>query len=978
MKLAPASILANSNFSYTISVTNLGPSDAVGVVVTDALPVGVTFVSADSSGTTNGGVVTWNLGTMTVLQATNLTLTVTAPVTGMTLTNVAGVMSPTGDPNPTNNVTPPVTTDVSPSADVSITKSGPAGVQFGATYAYTLTVSNGGPSTATSLSVTDTLPAGVVFVSSVPSTTTNASSQVIWNLGNVAANVTSNLTLTVKAVTRTTATNIATGGSPTFDPNPANNTSAPVFTSITNRPPLAVNDSGSTAKNVAVTIPVLVNDSDPDGDALTIISVSPTNGTANIVGMNVVFTPTGGFTGTATVGYSITDGFGGTNSALITITVTNHVPVANGQSVATTFNTAKAITLTGSDADGDALTFIIVGTPSGGTLSLLDTNTGAVTYTPTNNFSGVDSFTFRVNDGTADSATATVTVTVSAPTVADLAVFKTGPASAVAGSNLVYTITVTNIGPDIATNVLVSDHLPAGYIFVTANPMISLANSNTVIWAPFNLAPHTKTNYTITAKSLEGGTYTNIATATSFALDPNPTNNDGTLTNSQVRTVVFALADVAVFKDGGTNTPAGGTVTYTITATNSGPSTATNVVVKDILPAGTTFQNASGSPTLSNNVVIWPAMVLTNGASVNFTLALTAPGSGSFTNIALGTSDTGDPNPTNNNGTLSQSRVATKVVASADLIVLLNGPTNAVQGSNFVYSIIVSNAGPSVASNAIASDLLPTNLVFVSATGGGTVSNGLVTWPKVAALASGGKTNYSITVYSPLVGVFTNSASGVSTTFDPNPTNNTGVLPASQVRTTVSIAQFNWIIGTPVLNPQTGLYEETVIITNTGSGTVAGFQVYVTILTPNVYLWNATGTNGAGPYVQYNSPVDPSNHVSMILEFYDPLRVPFTNTLRVVPIIPAASGNVGTNGSVAISNEFTDTRSGTTRFVIEFASVPGKTYTIIYSPDMVNWKVATPSVTASANVTQWYDDGPPKTESVPASIPSRFYRVIKN
>jgi uncharacterized repeat protein (TIGR01451 family) len=164
---------------------------------------------------------------------------------------------------------------------------------------------------------------------------------------------------------------------------------------------------------------------------------------------------------------------------------------------------------------------------------------------------------------------------------------------------------------------------------------------------------------------------------------------------------------------------------------------------------------------------------------------LTAPLSGSFTNIALATSPTPDPNPTNNNGSMGKSRVVTKIVPLADLIVRMVGPANAVVGSNFVYSIIVSNAGPSTSSNAVASDALPTNLVFVSASAGGTFSNGTVTWPKVLAIPDGGQTNYSITVYSPLVGVFTNVASAVAATLDPNPTNNTGVLPDAQVQTTV-------------------------------------------------------------------------------------------------------------------------------------------------------------------------------------------------
>jgi uncharacterized repeat protein (TIGR01451 family) len=78
-----------------------------------------------------------------------------------------------------------------------------------------------------------------------------------------------------------------------------------------------------------------------------------------------------------------------------------------------------------------------------------------------------------------------------------------------------------------------------------------------------------------------------------------------------VRTTVTSLADVAVFKTGSTNINAGSVMVYTITATNMGPSTASNVVVKDNLPAGVTFQSASGSYTLSNNVVIWPGVTLT-------------------------------------------------------------------------------------------------------------------------------------------------------------------------------------------------------------------------------------------------------------------------------------------------------------------------------------------------------------------------------
>ena len=88
----------------------------------------------------------------------------------------------------------------------------------------------------------------------------------------------------------------------------------------------------------------------------------------------------------------------------------NDAPVANGQSITTPQNVAKSITLTGSDVDGDALTYAIVSSPSHGSLSGTPPN---VTYTPATDYTGGDSFTFKVNDGRVDSAPAIVSVTVS-------------------------------------------------------------------------------------------------------------------------------------------------------------------------------------------------------------------------------------------------------------------------------------------------------------------------------------------------------------------------------------------------------------------------------------------------------------------------------------------------------------------------------------------------------------------------------------
>src|SRR5204863_251125 len=112
-----------------------------------------------------------------------------------------------------------------------------------------------------------------------------------------------------------------------------------------NDAPIALDDSTNTLEDMSVTISPLVNDSDVDGDTLTIISVSPTNGAAVISGTNIVFTPNANFNGAATIGYMISDGNGGAASALITITVNavNDAPVAQDDSTSTPEDTSVTI-----------------------------------------------------------------------------------------------------------------------------------------------------------------------------------------------------------------------------------------------------------------------------------------------------------------------------------------------------------------------------------------------------------------------------------------------------------------------------------------------------------------------------------------------------------------------------------------------------------------------------------------------------------
>ncbi len=348
------------------------------------------------------------------------------------------------------------------------------------------------------------------------------------------------------------------------------------------------------------------------------------------------------------------------------------------------------------------------------------------------------------------------------------------------------------------------------------------------------------------------------------------------------------------------------------------------------------------------------------------------------------------------NGTLT-------VLTAADLQVFLFGPSGVVTGSAMDYSLIVSNAGPSSATNVIVSNAVPAGLAFVSASAGGTFDSGVITWPRIGNLPAGGGTNFTFKLRASTPGLFTNIGYAISETTDPNPTNNNGQLSVSQAPTLVTAEpRLDYVIvGPNVANGQDGLYEASVIVTNTGGVTVAGARLYVTGLhslktnTHPVILWNAAGTNSSGvPYVQYNHTLEGGSSVRFLLEFYNQFRDAFTNGYAVewltnVPpplTVPPNAVYVTNTSSVAIRQDTSLNRNG--RKYLAIRTEIGKTYTVIYAdlgpgnimPNVAQpafmWKVAQPSFKATASITSWYDDGPPKTD-VPNET-GRAYRVIQN
>jgi len=220
----------------------------------------------------------------------------------------------------------------------------------------------------------------------------------------------------------------------------------------TNRDPVANDDADSTNEDVAVTINVLGNDSDPDGDSLTVYSVTQgANGTVINNDSNVTYIPDPNFYGTDSFTYTISDYNGGFDAATVTVTVNsvNDNPDAVDDNVSTNEDTSVTIDVLGndSDVDGDALNVASVTQPANGTA----TNNGTdVTYIPDLNFNGVDSFTYTADDGngvtdatvklspsTSVSLPRTSIVTATSSSVVALSSFATG------GSFSPPTVTVT-------------------------------------------------------------------------------------------------------------------------------------------------------------------------------------------------------------------------------------------------------------------------------------------------------------------------------------------------------------------------------------------------------------------------------------------------------------------------------------------------------------------------------------------------------
>jgi VCBS repeat-containing protein len=188
--------------------------------------------------------------------------------------------------------------------------------------------------------------------------------------------------------------------------------------------PVATAASAQTNEDTVLNGSVSAND--VDGDPLTYAKVADPAHGAVVVNANgtYTYTPVANYHGPDSFTFKANDGTGDSAPATITITVNsvNDAPVANAGVLTNNEDTPNTGTVAAGDVDGDTLTYSVVAGPAHGILTAFDPATGAYTYAPAADYNGPDSFTFKANDGSADSNVATVTITVNAVNDAPVAV----------------------------------------------------------------------------------------------------------------------------------------------------------------------------------------------------------------------------------------------------------------------------------------------------------------------------------------------------------------------------------------------------------------------------------------------------------------------------------------------------------------------------------------------------------------------------
>ncbi|WP_125153521.1 DUF6923 family protein [Clostridium rectalis] len=761
---SPNPVNQGETLTYTIDVINAGPADAQNVVLDDVIPPEI--IGAEFS--TDGGITfspwpgSFDIGTLSNGETRTVLIrgTVSPSAIGI-ISNTAGVISSTPDPNLDNNMST-VDTEIN-TADISVIKTSDLNPAFpGEILTYTIKVSNAGPADAENVVLTDAIPPEIVGAEfSVDGGVTFNPWPGSFNIGTLLDGETSSILIrgTVAASAIGIISNTANVTSTTPDPNPDNNTS---------------------------TVDIEVN-------ALADISVIKTGSPNPVVS---------GETLTYTIDVS---NFG--PSLAEDVTLSDVIPPEiTGAEFSTdggiTFNPWTGSFNLGTLLNDEIRTIIIRGT-------VAPVGPGFITNT-------VD-VTSTTLDPNLSNNTSTAVIEVNESTqVADVGVYKSVDMNPITPEEMVvYSIKVSNFGPADAQNVILTDNIP---------PEITGAEFSTDGGANFNPWPGSLDIGTLlsgetrnilirgTVSPLVTGIISNTAEVSSATQDPNPSNNTST-----VDVEVVPSADVSITKTSAPNPVIPGEIlTYTINVFNAGPSNAQDVVLMDFISSdiigaefsidgGANFDPWSGSFDIGTILAGETKTILIRGT-------VSQSATGTISNTANITSSTPDPDLDNN-----ETTVDTEVNALADISVIKTGtPNPVVTGEILTYTIDVSNAGPADAQNVVLDDAISPDIIGAEfSIDGGANFNPWTTIYIIGTLPAGETRTILIrgTVSPSSIGTISNTASVISSTPDPDLDNNETTV-GTGVNALADISVIKTGIPNPVLTGEILTY--TIDVSNAG------------------------------------------------------------------------------------------------------------------------------------------------------------------
>ena len=845
-----------------------------------------------------------------------------------------------------------------PTADVRTVVSAAATVIAGATLTYTISLTNAGPDTAVGIIPTSQiLPATTTFQSASGGGTDSGGGLVTWPAFDLASGTATNLTLSVTTPSSGTLTNTVQSTASTIDPDATNNNGsaagAKAVTTITADVPVGGFTSCAAATNVTTTSWSQSIDNGPNRLLLVGVAFGGTGRTITSMtfgGVNLSFVGSSGVNRgleiwklvnpTVTTATLVANWSGLQDAVFWSGSFTNvdqTTPLGTFQS-ASGSSTAPSVTV--SSATGKLLVDVLAAAGDAGTLTqgggqtlICSGNTGTGSANARGGGSskaGASSVTMAWTLGVSQVWNiGAIAINPAPPQSADVVTASSGAATILAGANLTYTIAITNNGPSTATNVVVKDTIPPTATFYSASGG-GTYSAGIVTWPGFNLASGATTTFTLTVTAPANGTLTNSALSTATTYDPDASNNNGssgavvttvtsqgppglvgtscvtannattqtwshTVPSGNNRILVVGLSlrvraatvtsltygGVALTKIGESRVRMGvelwRLVAPTVGTANLVASWSTT---SDLVGWSGSFTNVNQStPTgtfaAANNINTTPTVTVTSASGELVIDTVSTRGDALSTTVGSGQAVICSGALSNNKGdgrgassyeagapsvvmswTLGASKaweiaavaLKTAVPVLADVATTVSGPTIALVGANVSYSVSVTNQGPAAATNVVVTDTFSSRGTFVSATGGGTNSGGVITWPTLSALAAGTATNFTVVLTANAVGTLTNLVANSAATSDPVTGNNDGTATGAKVITTISLYGNN-LSGFAYLDANRNGFKD-------GSETGSGLTLYAKIFpssSPAGPATQAVAVNGAsGAYAFTN------------------------------------------------------------------------------------------------------------------------------